>query len=122
MEEFTGATIGARAFKQLVAEQREAVIVIGHSRSIRVYVLPAAKWQSTINEIYGVGEWLDQTRHVDIRALRDQATMARVTMDQSDEDWKPSGFLVVYADGVVNAFVVPANPYWRSKVEGGGAQ
>ncbi len=40
-------------------------------------------------------------------------------MDQSDEDWKPSGFLVVYADGVVNAFVVPANPYWRARVESG---
>jgi hypothetical protein len=92
LKEFSGTQLKAEVLDGLLAQQEAAALVLGHSRTIRLYVLPAKRWVSEVDALYGAEARSVLTRHVTARAFRNEATIATIVMDAVDKNWKPLHF------------------------------
>ena len=120
LRQFRAYTLNARDLAQAVANQEEFILTIGRSKVARLYVLPRDKWQGAIAEVYGLDA--EQEAHrTSTRTTRDEldeATMMRLLIEQVDKDWQPARFGILTLDGADAAYLVPANEYWRRRVNG----
>jgi len=119
METFSGSQLKAGIFTGLMAQQEPCALTIGHSGTLRLYVLPAQSWSKQIDLLYGEAARKNQGRHISHRDIRNEAILGDILMNQVDAEHKPYEFAVVRSGDMDAAYIVPANPYWREKVEGG---
>ena len=122
MREFRGYDFIAKRLAEQVAAQEVCILTVGRSKVGRVYVLPLSAWSVALWEAYG-GTALDRMQRVTTRTSKrdglSEGVLLGVLVDQVDAEWKPTpdACLVVTLEGRDAAVLVPANAYWRGKVE-----
>lgn len=101
--------------------QEPAVITVGHSRTGRLFVLPYAAGLPLVESVYGA-ERIRGALRVNTSTNRDGMSEA-VLLDILTEQVGPDGHVGGGAFAVVTrlskdaGFAVPANAYWKAKVE-----
>jgi len=104
-----------------MARKEPVILALGHSKAIRLYVLPMS-WESAIASYYGGYPGHADEARFSLRDVRSEAVVAPIVMDQYTDDGIPLRYGVITVDGADAAFVVPANAYWRALVESGEEQ
>jgi hypothetical protein len=122
MKPFRGYEFTAAELTRVANSQEPVVLTVGRSKVGKLYVLPIQSWSVSIWEIYG-GNALDKMSRVTTRTSKSdglsEGVLLGVLMGQVDENWKPvpDSCLVITLDGDDSAVLVPANAYWRVRVE-----
>ena len=122
MKEFRGFDLSAARLVEQIAAQEVCVLTVGRSKVGRLYVLPIQAWSVALWEAYG-GNALDRMQRVTTRTSKrdglSEGVLLGVLMGQVDAEWKPTpdACLVVTLEHRDAAVLVPANAYWRGKVE-----
>ena len=113
---FSGSELSkVGTFAGVMAQQAPVVLGLGHSKEIRLFVLPSIAWREELERLYG-DAYERNAQIIDLRDLRSEAAAARVVMGQVDRDWKPGLFGVIQLGGEDAAYLVPANAYWEARV------
>jgi len=121
MKELRAYELSAHGLAEAIANQEPLTITIGRSKVARLFVLPKQQWHEAIVQVYGNGAE-NEAKRVSTRTTRDEldeATMMSLLMAQVDAEWKPKSFGMLTLDGADAAYLVPANEYWRERVENG---
>jgi hypothetical protein len=115
---YSGTEWTKDVFDARMGQQEAAALHFSHSKTFRLFVLPAKRWVGEVDTLYGEDARNDPARYITKRALRSEPGMATIIMDAVDKDHKPLDFRVIRADEADVAYVVPATKYWRARVEG----
>jgi hypothetical protein len=131
LKEYIGAKISqAKVFAGVMAEQEAVVVTLGFAKAVRLYVLPAransgrdeSTWADEIDLLYGPDAKDEGSRRITVRSLRNLELLSKLIMEAVDEHWRPFQFAVIAStdsDALSHwAYVVPALPYWKARVEG----
>ena len=116
MKEFPATYLPTRELLKMAVSGEPAILYAGKPSLIRAYILPISKWSDAILDVYGSNSGADI-----IRISRDELSVSAlmsIIMEQVTDDWSPGAFAILTLKGTEVAYVVPANSYWRERVEG----
>jgi hypothetical protein len=113
MREYLGSQLyQVGRFAEWMATAEPCKLGIG-GKHVYVYVLPTS-WASKVVERYGGMARVT----IPLRQLHKQEVIAEIIMNAVTHDWQPLAYGAVVLGDTIAAYIVPALPYWRAKVEG----
>jgi hypothetical protein len=122
MDYFTSRELTGRKLGRLEARKEVAGLTIGHGNIASVLVLPLEQFGETVLEFYGEAAYVAAERintGPTERGLRDRA-LQDIAVNQMDAegDIRAGTLYILTLWGGDCAAMVPANAYWRARVEG----
>jgi len=123
MRKFRSYQFTASILSRLSVQQDVAAITVGRAQAGAVYVLPIASWREMVGRTYHA-ESIESAARVNTgtaaKGGMSDSVLVDILVNQVGEDGHIVGgtLYIVTLYGNDAAYLVPANAYWRGRVEG----
>ena len=114
MRNIAGMRLGVKGWREALRAREPFVVQFGAAHATELIVLPAGEWADYIELVYGDG---GRRLDVDHRSLK-ESVVTDILTNQANSNMKPWTYGFINVSQTAGAYLVPASPFWRARVEG----